>query len=57
MTGQFVHVIKVAETPPESAGLLRNYHWLDATGEPTAQLLNEISARLPLGDEAVAAGR
>src|SRR3954447_6110391 len=42
MTGQFVHVVKVAETPPESVGTLRNYHWLDATGEATAQLLHEI---------------
>jgi hypothetical protein len=52
---QFVHVVKVAETPPDSTGLLRNYHWLDATGEPTDLLLHEVSARLPLGDEAVAA--
>jgi TIR domain len=43
MSTPFVHVIKVAETPPGDSGLLRNYHWR----------LNEISARLPLGSTVV----
>jgi hypothetical protein len=44
----YVHVGKVAETAPEDAGLLANYHWLDATGELTDQRLSEISTQLRL---------
>ena len=51
----FVHVIKVADTSAALSGLLRNYHWVDATGELTVDRLNEISARLPLGDRAAVA--
>ena len=53
-SSSFVHVIKVATTSPRSSGLLRNYHWVDATGELTDERLNEITARLPLGDGAAA---
>ena len=44
----YVHVGKVAETVPGDAGLLANYHWLDATGELTDQRLSEISTQLRL---------
>ena len=53
----YVHVGKVAETAPEDAGLLANYHWLDATGELTDQRLSEISTQLRLERGAGAAVR
>ena len=50
-----VHVIKVTDTPAGESGLLRNYHWVDATSELSVDRLNAISARLPLGVGAAAA--
>ena len=57
MSTPFVHVVKVAETSPTQSGMLRNYHWLDATGELTDQRLSEISKQLRLERGAGAAAR
>lgn len=48
MDGQFMRVVEVVSTPHDEGGALRTYSWIDATGELTASLLEDVARGLRL---------